>query len=108
MKFNHFHKLNQYANSIAEQGKLSKTQQLLSAERGLVRIKEWFSNFVVTHLGKVTVWLTILRRRGSKDEQSLCRLSTFKASTITLHIDWTVQSLMWTHKTETENLHREH
>jgi len=40
MKFNHFHKLNQYANSIVEQGKLSKTQQLLSAERGLARIKE--------------------------------------------------------------------
>lgn len=28
--------------------------------------------------------LTILRKRGSKEEESLCKLSTFKASTITL------------------------
>ena len=28
--------------------------------------------------------LTTLRRMGSKDEQSFCRLSTFRASTITL------------------------
>nr|GMC89915.1 hypothetical protein Iba_chr04fCG3300 [Ipomoea batatas] len=29
--------------------------------------------------------LTCLRRIGSSDEQSFCRLSTFSASTITLH-----------------------
>lgn len=30
-------------------------------------------------------YLTTLRRIGSNDEQSFCRLSTFRASTITLH-----------------------
>lgn len=28
--------------------------------------------------------LTILRKRGSRDEQSLCKLSTFRDSTMTL------------------------
>jgi hypothetical protein len=30
-------------------------------------------------------YLTTFRRIGSNDEQSFCRLSTFRASTITLH-----------------------
>lgn len=36
-------------------------------------------------INRKTNYLTTLRRTGSRDEQSFCRLSTFSASIITLH-----------------------